>query len=130
MYKNIFATFYLIKGKVVDLELSAGVPEKEEKSKKSYQELDKELQAHSSKILTLLESMMKKRTPEKSSVYLVEWEGNFLEGDKGKLEKEIDFAMKKYDMTPAQFKKWEKKLKLEDKKALESVKNIDEPDYD
>ena len=125
MYKNVFATFYLLKGRVFDLELSAGVAEKEEKSKKTYRELDVELQGHSDKILVLLENMMKKRNPEKNSVYLVMWEGNFFESGRGKLEKETEFVMSKYDMTPAQFKKWDKKLKAEDKREFEKVYEVE-----
>lgn len=121
MYKGIFAHFYLVRGKIVELEISAGVPAKEEKSKKSFQELDVELQGHYDKILVLLENMMKKRTPEKNSAYLVMWEGNFLESGRGKLEKETEFVMSKYDMTPAQFKKWDKKLKAEDKREFNKV---------
>jgi hypothetical protein len=129
MYKGIFASFFLVKGKVFELEISAGVPAKEEKSKKSFQELDKELQGHYDKILVLLETMMKKRTPEKNSVYLVMWEGNFLESGRGKLEKETEFTMFKHELSPAEFKKLDKKLKAEDLKVLNSDKNMDEPDY-
>ena len=129
MYKNMFASFFLIKGKIFELEISAGVPAKEEKSKKTYQELDRELQAHYDKILVLLENMMKKRTPEKNSVYLVFWEGTFFEAGNGKLDKETEFSMAKYNMTPTEFKKWDKKLKAEDKRELESTKNMDEEVY-
>ena len=123
MFKNIFCSFYLVKGKVVELELSASAPEKEEKSKKTFQELDAELQAHYDKISVLLPKMKEFKKIEKNSVYFVTVETDYLE--RGEFKGEI-VTMSKNDLSPAEFKKLDKKLKAEDKKVLESNKNMDE----
>ena len=125
MFKNIFCTFYLVKGKVIELELSASAPEKEEKSKKSFIELDAELQAHYDKISVLLPKMKEFKKIEKNSVYFVTVEADYLE--RGEFKGEI-VTMNKNDLSPAEFKKLDKKLKAEDKKILESNKNMDEAD--
>lgn len=125
MFKNIFCTFYLVKGKVVELELSASAPEKEEKSKKTFFELDNELQAHYDKISVLLPKMKEFKKIEKNSVYFVTIETDYLE--RGEFKGET-VTMSKSDLSPAEFKKWDKKLKAEDKKVLESNKNMDEAD--
>lgn len=126
MYKNIFACFYLVKGKVFELEISASVPEKEDKSKKSFQELDTELQVHYDKICLLLSKLKEFKKIEKNSVYFVTVEADYLERSEFKGE---TVNMSKMDYSPAEFRKLDKKLKAEDKKALESTKNMDEPDY-
>ena len=126
MFKNIFCTFYLVKGKVVELELSASAPEKEEKSKKTFQELDAELQAHYDKISVLLPKLKEFKKIEKNSVYFCTVEADYLE--RGEFKGEIVVTMSKNDLSPAEFKKWDKKLKMEDKKALESNKNMAEVD--
>ena len=123
MFKNIFCTFYLVKGKVVELELSASAPEKEEKSKKTFIELDAELQAHYDKISVLLPKLKEFKKIEKNSVYFVTVETDYLE--RGEFKGEV-VTMSKNDLSPAEFKKWDKKLKAEDKKILESNKNMDE----
>ena len=123
MYKNIFCTFYLVKGKVVELELSASAPEKEEKSKKTFIELDAELQAHYDKISVLLPKLKEFKKIEKNSVYFVTVEADYLE--RGEFKGET-VTMNKNDLSPAEFKKLDKKLKAEDKKILESNKNMDE----
>lgn len=123
MFKNIFCTFYLVKGKVVELELSASAPEKEEKSKKSFIELDNELQAHYDKISVLLPKLKEFKKIEKNSVYFVTVETDYLE--RGEFNGEV-VIMSKNDLSPAEFKKLDKKLKAEDKKILESNKNMDE----
>lgn len=125
MFKNIFCTFYLVKGKVVELELSASAPEKEEKSKKTFIELDAELQAHYDKISVLLPKMKEFKKIEKNSVYFVTVETDYLE--RGEFKGEI-VTMSKNDLSSAEFKKLDKKLKAEDKKILESNKNMDEAD--
>ncbi len=125
MFKNIFCTFYLVKGKVVELELSASAPEKEEKSKKTFQELDAELQAHYDKISVLLPKLKEFKKIEKNSVYFVTVETDYLE--RGEFKGEV-VTMSKNDLSPAEFKKLDKKLKAEDKKILESNKNMDEVD--
>ncbi len=123
MFKNIFCTFYLVKGKVVELELSASAPEKEEKSKKTFVELDAELQAHYDKISVLLPKMKEFKKIEKNSVYFVTVETDYLE--RGEFKGEV-VTMSKNELSPAEFKKLDKKLKAEDKKILESNKNMDE----
>ncbi len=125
MYKNIFCTFYLVKGKVVELELSASAPEKEEKSKKTFIELDAELQAHYDKISVLLPKMKEFKKIEKNSVYFCTVEADYLE--RGEFKGEA-VTMIKNDISPAEFKKLDKKLRAEDKKILESNKNMDEAD--
>ena len=125
MFKNIFCSFYLVKGKVVELELSASAPEKEEKSKKTFIELDAELQAHYDKISVLLPKLKEFKKIEKNSVYFVTVETDYLE--RGEFKGEI-VTMSKNDLSPAEFKKLDKKLKAEDKKILESNKNMDEAD--
>ena len=125
MFKNIFCSFYLVKGKVVELELSASAPEKEEKSKKTFQELDAELQAHYDKISVLLPKLKEFKKIEKNSVYFVTVETDYLE--RGEFKGEV-VIMSKNDLSPAEFKKLDKKLKAEDKKILESNKNMDEAD--
>ena len=123
MFKNIFCTFYLIRGKVVELELSASAPEKEEKSKKTFIELDAELQAHYDKISVLLPKMKEFKKIEKNSVYFCTLSADYLE--RGEFKGEI-VTMSKNDLSPAEFKKLDKKLKAEDKKILESNKNMGE----
>ena len=125
MFKNIFCTFYLVKGKVVELELSASAPEKEEKSKKTFIELDAELQVHYDKISVLLPKLKEFKKIEKNSVYFVTVETDYLE--RGEFKGEV-VTMSKNDLSPAEFKKLDKKLKAEDKKILESNKNMDEVD--
>ena len=125
MFKNIFCTFYLVKGKIVELELSASAPEKEEKSKKTFQELDAELQAHYDKISVLLPKIKEFKKIEKNSVYFCTLEADYLE--RGEFKGEI-VTMSKNDLSPAEFKKLDKKLKAEDRNVLESNKNMDEVD--
>jgi len=60
---------------------------------------------------------------EKNSVYFVTVETDYLE--RGEFKGEI-VTMSKNDLSPAEFKKLDKKLKAEDKKVLESNKNMDE----
>ena len=127
MFKNVFCTFYLVKGKVVELELSASAPEKEEKSKKTFTQLDNELQAHYDKISVLLPKMKEFKKIEKNSVYFCTVEADCLE--RGEFKGEI-VTMSKSDLSPAEFKKLDKKLKAEDLKVLNSDKNMDEVDYE
>jgi len=108
---------------VVELELSASAPEKEEKSKKTFQEIDAELQGHYNKISVLLPKLKEFKKIEKNSVYFCTVEADYLE--RGEFKGEI-VTMSKNDLSPAEFKKLDKKLKAEDKKVLESNKNMDE----
>ncbi len=125
MFKNIFCSFYLIKGKVVELELSASAPEKEEKSKKTFQELDAELQGHYNKISVLLPKLFKKTEPKKVYLCMVEIKSYDLKGQvKG--ETEIEMMSEKpefYGMTVKQFLKVNSQLeKLHEKQLREEEK--------
>jgi len=125
MFKNIFCTFYLVKGNVIELELSASAPEKEEKSKKTFIELDNELQAHYDKISVLLPKLFKKIEPKKVYLCMVEIKSYDLKGQvKG--ETEIEMMTEKpefYGMTVKQFLKVNSQLeKLHEKQLREEEK--------
>ena len=117
---NIFATGYYSRGKFLDFELSC-VNEKDE----NLPSHDVELQSHIKTVKKLLLAKVKASKPE-SAVFYVEYEGKFLE--RGELSKDVDFTIIKRPETYKEFIKLMKSLEREDKKSLESTKNMEEND--
>jgi hypothetical protein len=140
MYKA-FVTFYWVNKKIVELELSAEVPP--EKSKKNYQDIDKALQAHSSKISSLLSKLPQFKKIGKGKVYLcmaeIEYDDKSQKFE-GAVELELMSEKPEFEgMTPTQFskvngqleKKHIKKLAEEEKQdKLNRKKGKKDEDYD
>lgn len=115
-YKCNFV-FNVVKGKVFELESTTG----------EGFDNDTILEKHHNTISSLIEQMKEVKKSNKKTVYLCDMDATYTIG--GKFKGEVELNMIDKEMTPAEFRKLDKKLKAEDKKALESMKNMDEPDY-
>lgn len=116
VYKCNFV-FNVVKGKVFELESTTG---------EGFDD-DIILEKHHDTITSLIEQMKEVKKSNKKTVYLCDMDATYTIG--GKFKGEIELKMIDKGMKPADFKKLDKKLKAKDKKALESTKNMDEPDY-
>lgn len=124
MFKNIECVFYYVKGKIVQLEVSASAPEKNDKW--TFVEEDARLQGHISKISGILSNICKKKKTDKNSVFFCNIESDYLEKGEFKGENSIVMIEKPeyHGFTVKQFEKEDSLIeKRLQKEIREQIKN-------
>ena len=106
IYNECELTFYVVKGKIYELESSTG---------EGYDD-DQILESHHDKIALLLGQIKEIKKADKKAVYFCSAEGSFMTS--GKFKGEVTLTMNKMELSPVEFKKLDKKLKAKDLKDM------------
>ena len=119
IYNECEFTFYVLKGKIYELESSTG---------EGYED-DQILESKHNEITFLLGQIKEIKKAEKKAVYFCSAEGAFMVS--GKFKGEVTLTMSKMDLPLTEFRKLDKKLKAKDiKDMIEETENSDESHID